>query len=156
MLRAEPAAFGPVASDPTISRLDGTLARGGKRALTALHAARADVCEHVWKSAGQAAPDADGQVIVDIDGVLVIAHSEKQDAAATWKKTFGHHPLRGFVDHGRGRSGEPAVGLLRPGSAGCKTRRPHRGYKTGPGHSCRNGFGGGTHDVVAWLTRRGR
>lgn len=133
MLRAEPAAFGPVASDPTISRLDGTLARGGKRALTALRAARAEVREHVWKSAGQAAPDADGQVIVDIDGVLVIAHSEKQDAAATWKKTFGHHPLMGFVDHGRGRSGEPAVGLLRPGSAGSKTRRPHRLHETGPG-----------------------
>ncbi|WP_435848617.1 transposase [Streptomyces javensis] len=40
--------------------------------------------------AGDAAPDAGGQVIVDIDGVLVLAHSEKQDAAATWKKTFGH------------------------------------------------------------------
>jgi hypothetical protein len=25
---------------------------------------------------------------VDIDGVLVLAHSEKQDATATWKKTF--------------------------------------------------------------------
>ncbi|EST36704.1 hypothetical protein M878_01000 [Streptomyces roseochromogenus subsp. oscitans DS 12.976] len=37
--------------------------------------------------AGQAAPDAVGQVIVDINGVLVIAHSGKEDAAATWKKT---------------------------------------------------------------------
>jgi len=27
---------------------------------------------------------ADGQVIVDIDGVLVPAHCEKQDVAATW------------------------------------------------------------------------
>ncbi|MHA5049402.1 hypothetical protein [Streptomyces sp. SD15] len=25
---------------------------------------------------------------MDLDGVLVIAHSEKQDAAATWKKAF--------------------------------------------------------------------
>ncbi|WP_181359323.1 hypothetical protein [Streptomyces sporangiiformans] len=49
------------------------------------------VRERVWKPAGQAGPDAGGQVIVDIDGVLVLAHSEKQDAA-TWKKTFGHHP----------------------------------------------------------------
>ncbi|GGY20423.1 hypothetical protein [Streptomyces minutiscleroticus] len=25
----------------------------------------------------------------------------------------------GFVDHGRGGSGEPVAGLLRPGNAGC-------------------------------------
>jgi hypothetical protein len=48
--------------------------------------------------AGDAAPHAAGWVVVDLDGVPVIAHSEKQDAAATWKKTFGHHPLMGFVD----------------------------------------------------------
>lgn len=33
MLRAEPAVFGPVASDPTVSRLVDKLASGGKRAL---------------------------------------------------------------------------------------------------------------------------
>ena len=91
VLRAEPAVFGPVASDPTVSRLVGTLASGGQRVLAALRTDRAEVREHVWRLAGDAAPDADGQVIVDIDGVLVLAHSEKQDAAATWKKTFGHH-----------------------------------------------------------------
>lgn len=42
-------------------------------------------------------PVSDGSVIVDIDGVPVLAHSEKQDANATWKKTFGHHPLVAFV-----------------------------------------------------------
>jgi hypothetical protein len=103
MLQAEPAVFGPVASDPTVSRLIDTLAAGGKRALTALRQVRTQVREYVWTLAGDAAPDAAGQVVVDLDGVLVIAHSEKQDAAATWKKTFGHHPLMGFVDHGRGR-----------------------------------------------------
>lgn len=59
---------------------------------------------------------------MDIDGVLVLARSEKQDAAATWKKTFGHHPLMGFVDHGCGGSGEPVVGLPRPGNAGFNIR----------------------------------
>ncbi|MEZ0095432.1 hypothetical protein ABH925_006631 [Streptacidiphilus sp. EB129] len=71
------------------------------------------------------APDAGGQVIVDIDGVLVLAHSEKQDAAATWKRTFGHHPLVAFVDHGRGGSGEPVAALLRPGNAGSNTAADH-------------------------------
>lgn len=37
---------------------------------------------------------------MDLDGVLVDAHSDKQDAAPTWKKTHGHHPLMGSVDHG--------------------------------------------------------
>ncbi|WP_406173423.1 IS1380 family transposase [Streptomyces sp. NBC_00996] len=168
MLRAEPAVFGPVASDPTVSRLIDTLARGGKRALTALRTARAEVREHVWKLAGQAAPDAGGQVIVDIDGVLVIAHSEKQDAAATWKKTFGHHPLMGFVDHGRGGSGEPVVGLLRPGNAGSNTAADHieatklalaqlpKHLRRGRQTLIRTDSGGGTHEFVAWLTRRGR
>lgn len=71
--------------------------------------------------AGASAPDAGGQVAVDLDGVLVLAHSEKQDVTATWKKTFGHHPLMGFVDHGNGGSGEPVAGLLRPGNAGSNT-----------------------------------
>jgi hypothetical protein len=46
------------------------------------------------------------QVIVDLDGVLLIAQSEKEDAAATWKKPFGHHPLMGFVEHGSVGGGE--------------------------------------------------
>jgi hypothetical protein len=121
LLRAEPTLFGPVASDPTVSRLIDTLAAGGKRALAALCTARAEVREYIWQLAGEAAPDAGGQVIVDLDEVLVIAHSDKQDAVATWKKTFGHHPLMEFVDHGRGGSGEPVVGLLRPGNAGSNT-----------------------------------
>lgn len=36
MLRAEPAVFGPVASDPTISRLIDTLAASGEKALQAI------------------------------------------------------------------------------------------------------------------------
>jgi hypothetical protein len=67
------------------------LAAGGKRVLTALRTARAELREPLWKLAGDAAPDAGGQVIVDIDGILVLAHSEQQDAAATSKKAFGHH-----------------------------------------------------------------
>ncbi len=43
MLRCEPAVFGPVASDPTVSRLVGRLASGGKRVLAALRTARAEV-----------------------------------------------------------------------------------------------------------------
>ncbi|WP_329230172.1 IS1380 family transposase [Streptomyces canus] len=168
MLRAEPAVFGPEASDPTVSRVVGRLASGGMQVLAALRTARAEVREHVWQLAGDAAPDADGRVIVDIDGVLVLAHSEKQDSAATWKKTFGHHPLMGFVDHGRGGSGEPVVGLLRPGNAGSNTATDHieatklalaqlpKRLRPGRQTLIRTDSGGGTHEFVAWLARRGR
>lgn len=93
--------------------------------------ARAEVREQVWKLAGDAAPDAGGL------GVPLWGsdHGHRRrsragalrelDAAATWKKTFGHHPLTGFVDHGRGGSGEPVVGLLRPGNAGSNTAADH-------------------------------
>ncbi|MEU0008287.1 hypothetical protein ABZ079_29555 [Streptomyces sp. NPDC006314] len=40
---------------------------------------------------GTDAPDAIGQVVVGIDGVLVLAHPDKQGATATWKRTCGHH-----------------------------------------------------------------
>jgi hypothetical protein len=109
MLRCEPAVFGPVASDPTISRLIDTLAASGEKTLEAVRSARSKVRHRAWSLAGETAPDADGRVTVDLDGVLVIAHSDKEDAAATWKKTYGHHPLTVFVDHGPGGTGEPVA-----------------------------------------------
>ncbi|MDH6123066.1 hypothetical protein ABH930_007441 [Kitasatospora sp. GAS204A] len=168
VLRAEPQVFGPVASDPTVSRLVETLAAAGPRALTAIRRARAEVRERVWKLAGTDAPDAGGQVIVDIDGVLVLAHSEKQDATATWKRTFGHHPLVAFVDHGAPGSGEPVAGLLRPGNAGSNTAADHitttklalaqlpKHYRRGRRTLIRTDSAGGTHEFLNWLTARGR
>ncbi|WP_372412147.1 IS1380 family transposase [Streptomyces luteireticuli] len=168
MLRAEPSVFGPVASDPTVSRLISTLAAAGTRALSALRRARAEVRERVWQLAGAAAPDTGGQVTVDLDGVLVIAHSDKEDAAATWKKSFGHHPLVGFVDHGADGSGEPVAALLRPGNAGSNTAADHieatrlalaqlpKKYRRGRQTLIRTDSGGGTHGFVNWLSARGR
>ncbi|EFE72346.1 transposase [Streptomyces viridosporus ATCC 14672] len=71
------------------------------------------------------APDAGGQVTVDLDGVLVVAHSDKQDAAPAWKKTYKHHPLLAFVDHGPGGTGEPVAAFLRPGNSGSNTAADH-------------------------------
>jgi hypothetical protein len=158
MLRAEPAVFGPVASDPTVSRLIDKLAAGGPKTLTAIRSALADVRERVWKLAGTSSPEADGQVIVDLDGVLVHDHSGKQDAAATWKKSYGHHPLVGFADHGRGGTREPVAALLRPGRhATADTRSRARSYQ----HSSSWTFGIphllGPHDHKPGITglRRG-
>lgn len=127
MLRCEPAVFGPVASDPTVSRLIDTLAASGEKALQAIRAARSEARHRAWALAGENAPDADGQITVDLDGVLVIAQSDKQDAAATWKKTYGHHPMTAFIDHGPG--GTESVS---PSSSDRETRAPTRQPTTSP------------------------
>src|SRR6185437_11152044 len=125
--RAQPGVFGRVASDPTVSRLVTTLAGDVNAALAAVAAARATVRERVWRHAG--APIQQGRVVIDLDATLVGAHSDKEDATRTWKKTFGFHPLLGFVDHGgadhHGGGGEPVAELLRPGKAGSNTAADH-------------------------------
>ncbi len=123
LLRAQPGVFGAVASDPTVSRLVARLAEDADAAVAAVSVARAVARERVWHVAG--APVQDGQVVLDLDATLVGAHSEKEDATRTWKKTFGHHPLYGFVDHGAGGAGEPVAELLRPGNAGSNTAADH-------------------------------
>ncbi|MEV4453442.1 hypothetical protein AB0K24_50380 [Streptomyces mirabilis] len=47
MLRAEPAVFGPVASDPTVSRFVDTVAASGPKALAAIRGARSEVRQWV-------------------------------------------------------------------------------------------------------------
>jgi hypothetical protein len=126
VLRAQPGVFGPVASDPTVSRLIARLAADADTtdaAVTAIGAARAAGRERVWDIAG--APTQHGQVVIDLDATLVDAHSDKQDATRTWKKGYGFHPLLGFVDHGSASGGEPVAELLRPGKAGSNTAADH-------------------------------
>ena len=94
VLREQPELAGPVASDPVVSRLVRDLAADLPRALKAIRAARAAARERAWSLAGDAAPGAGGGLVtIDLDATIVIAHSEKEQAAPTWKKTFGHHPL---------------------------------------------------------------
>ena len=57
VLRAEPALFGPVASDPVVSRLVTRLASDAPRALKAIRAAWAAARERAWALAGDAAPE---------------------------------------------------------------------------------------------------
>src|SRR4051795_3686442 len=72
--------------------------------------------------AGEHAPDhaadASSPVVIDVDATLVTAHSEKEAAAPTFKRGFGHHPLWAFLDHGAAGTGEPLAFLLRAGNAG--------------------------------------
>jgi Transposase DDE domain group 1 len=167
VLRAQPQLCGPVASDPVISRLVSALAGDAPRALRAIRKARAAAREHAWALADERAPGADGSLIpVDIDATIVLAHSEKEKAAATWKKTYGFHPLAAFADHGTGASGEPLAILLRSGNAGSNTAAEHievtkLALAQLPRRQrrrvlIRTDSGGGTHEFLAWLASPGR
>jgi hypothetical protein len=110
VLRAEPALFGPVASDPVVSRLISRLAGDAPRSLKAIRAARAAARQKAWALAGEAAPGAGGQVTVDLDATIVISHSDKDQAKPTWKKTFGLlTELRGLSLQFRGRAAAGVV-----------------------------------------------
>ena len=167
VLREQPELAGPVASDPVVSRLVSQLTWDLPRALKAVRAARAAARERAWALAGDAAPGAGGGLVtVDLDATIVIAHSEKEEAAPTWKKTFGFHPMTAFADHGASGNGEPLAIVLRAGSAGSNTvadhieaaqlalaqlPRPLRRKVL-----VRADSGGGTHGFLDWLTAKSR
>jgi len=167
VLRGQRELAGPVASDPVISRLISALAADAPRALRAIRKARAAARERAWALAGERAPGADGSLIpVDLDATIVLAHSEKEKAAPTWKKTFGFHPLAAFADHGAAAGGEPLAIVLRPGNAGSNAAAEHievtrLALAQLPRRArrrvlIRTDSGGGTHEFLAWLASPGR
>jgi hypothetical protein len=167
MLRCQPELFGPVASDPVVSRLVARLAADAPRALGAIRGARAGARQRAWELAGDAAPGAgSGLVTVDIDATIVTSCSEKEQATPTWKKTYGHHPLTAFADHGAEGTGEALAVLLRAGNAGSNTAADHieaarLALAQLPRQLRRRVLiradsGGGTHEFLAWLTKPGR
>ena len=167
ILREQPQLAGPVASDPVVSRLVSQLAEDLPRALKAIRSARAAARERAWALAGAAAPGGDGGLVtVDLDATIVIAHSEKEQAAPTWKKTFGFHPLTAWADHGAAGNGESLAIALRAGNAGPDTAADHveatrLAIAQLPRHLRRRVLvradsGGGTREFLKWLTAKSR
>jgi len=170
LLRSEPAVYGTVASDPTISRLISLLAADAPRVLKAIDVARADARARAWALAGEHAPDCGVSVehplVIDVDATLVTAHSDKEQAKPTFKKGYGFHPLCVFVDHGSEGTGEPLAILLRPGNAGSNKATDHitvlrqafaqlAGLSaTRPGKRVlvRADGAGHSHQLIEWLT----
>jgi hypothetical protein len=170
LLRAEPGVFGSVASDPTVSRTIDALAADAARALTAIEVARARARAAAWRLAGRHAPDhrvdAGRPLVIDVDATLLTAHSEKEQAAPTFKRGYGFHPLWTFVDHGPDGTGEPLAFLLRAGNAGSNTAADHitvvrhalrqlpshrPGTRPGRRVLVRADAAGCTHEFLDWL-----
>lgn len=126
VLRNQVDLFGSVASDPTAWRVLAALDEG---ALARVQVARALAREVAWAQAAETgrlrcstvAGYSIPGLVLDLDATLVVCHSEKEQAAKTWKKTFGYHPLLCFLD----ATGEALAGLLRPGNAGSNTAADH-------------------------------
>jgi hypothetical protein len=119
LVRAQPELFGTVASEPTISRLIDTVGEDSAAVITAIRSARAAARAKVW--AHRSPVPLTAPVIIDLDATLINAHSEKEGATPNFKRGFGFHPMLAFVDHGDGGTGEPLVGMLRPGRANANT-----------------------------------
>jgi hypothetical protein len=113
VLRNQPELFEGVASTPTAWR---TLEAIDETVLEEIAVARAHARENAWARGMDP-----GFYVIDLDATLVGAHSEKEGAAPTYKKGFGHHPLMAYLD----ATGEALAGLLRPGNAGSGTAVDH-------------------------------
>lgn len=122
-LRHQRGLFGPVASTATAWRVLDSV---DDTVLGELKRARAQARERAWllraeagrsvptvRCAGVAAPG----LVIDFDASLVTCHSEKQQAAATFKHGFGYHPLLVWLDN----TSEALAAVLRPGNAGSNT-----------------------------------
>jgi len=117
--------FGPVASMPTAWR---ALDRIDAEHLPAVRAARAAARQAAW--AAGAGPDLSQELCIDLDATITVAHSEKENAAATWKRTFGFHPLLVFLDRPDIAGGELADRACRYRGSGelvPRVRRPGTG-----------------------------
>jgi len=153
--------LGPVASSPTVWR---TLDEATPVALARVEKARAQVRRHVWSLLSQPPPskvagiDLGEVVVLDVDATLVTSHSEKEQAAATFKGGFGFHPIGVWCDN----TTELLAISLRPGNAGSNHAGDHievlrRAVAQIPASHRRHLLvradgAGATHELLDWLT----
>jgi len=153
-LRDQRTLFGDVPSQATAWRALAALADGR---LSALRQARAQARARVWQLAG-----APRRVMLDLDATLITAHSEKEQAAGTYKHGFGFHPLLCY----EATTEEALAGVLRPGNAGANTAADHiaalelaveqlPAQALGPGVLVRADSGGASHDFLDRVVSRG-
>jgi hypothetical protein len=111
--RGQERLFGAKASETTTHRVIKSI---DEQLLSQIRAARAAARARAWDAGAR--PET---LTLDIDATILTAHSEKEQAAGTWKRTFGFHPLECYLDE----TGEPLAAILRPGNAGSNTAEDH-------------------------------
>lgn len=166
VLRHQSDVLGKVASAPTVWR---TLDEVTPGRLKKIQAARARTRRHVWAHLPGGVPasrvagtDLGATVVLDVDATIVIAHSEKEQAAPTFKKTFGFHPIGVWCDN----TNEFLAAKLRTGRAGSNTATDHIEVLTDaiaqiPGTHrrdllIRSDGAGASRQLLNWLTEQGK
>src|SRR5229473_4764150 len=120
--------LGAEPSDTTVRR---TLELADPRTLDKIARARAAVRAHVWSLIAArpggfpwlaiAGKVLAGWLVIDLDGTLITARSDKEGAAPTFKMGYGFHPLGAWCAN----TAESLAMLLRPGNAGSNTFADH-------------------------------
>lgn len=169
VLRHQSCVLGPVASPPTVWR---TLDEVTPARLQKIAVARARVRRHVWSQLAAshegipaskvAGTDLGNTIVLDVDATIVVAHSEKENASPTFKKTFGFHPLGVWCDN----TSEFLAAQLRTGKAGSNTAADHIRVlgeaiaQVPAAHRkdllIRSDGAGASHDLLDWLTEQGQ
>ena len=168
VLRHQAGVLGPVASPPTVWRTLDEFTGGRLKKITT---ARARVRRHVWTqivdrhgaipASRVAGTDLGDVVVLDVDATIVVAHSEKEQASATFKHTFGFHPLGVWCDNTQ----EFLTAKLRTGKAGSNTAADHISVladaiaQIPAAHRkrllIRSDGAGASHALLDWLTEQG-
>jgi hypothetical protein len=160
------AVLGTAASDSTAHR---ALTALDETARARIAKARARIRRHVWallqlRPGGfpwlsVAGKRLAGWIVIDIDATIILAASKKEGAKATFKKTFGFHPLAAWCANTQ----ESLAMLLREGNAGSNTVADHLTVLTAaltqiPGSShakilVRVDGAGATHELLKHLEK---
>ena len=166
VLRHQSSVLGPVASPPTVWRALNEVTPGR---LKKIQTARARARRHVWSQFPDGVPasrvagtEIDDLIVLDTDATIVISHSEKENAAPTFKRTFGFHPLGVWCDN----TSEFLAAKLRAGNAGSNTAADHIEVLTDAiaqipaAHRkkllIRSDGAGASHTLLDWLTAQGK
>jgi Transposase DDE domain group 1 len=112
VLRAQPQLFGPVASDPVVSRLISRLADDLPAALKTIRAARASARQRAWALAGGTGPAAGGGLVpLDVDATVVAAALRTGSSSCRAELAQGVSDLVLASVVANGRSGQPQIRL---------------------------------------------
>ena len=166
VLRHQGPILGPVASPPTVWRTLNEVTPGR---LKKIAVARARARRHVWAQLPGGLPvskvagtDLGATVVLDVDATIVVTHSEKENAAPTFKKTFGFHPLGVWCDN----TSEFLAAQLRTGKAGSNTATDHITVLTDAIAQVPAAYrkdllvradgAGSSHKLLDWLTEQGQ
>ncbi|MCT2302887.1 transposase, partial [Dietzia cinnamea] len=166
VLRHQSEALGPVASAPTVWRTLNEVTAGKRKKI---QVARARTRRHVWSHLPGGVPaskcagrDLGSTVVLDVDATIVVTHSEKENAAPTYKRTFGYHPIGVWCDN----TEEFLAASLRPGNAGSNTAADHIDVlgqaiaQIPAAHRrdllIRSDGAGASHDLLNWVAEQNR